>query len=486
MRRIDFTSLNLFHLINYDAEDVLPMHIRNAYIDVNGMITLLSENSSLIINPEKNNPFAYFSDRTGKKSRHQFNDSLKIIIDDSVNDIEMPGMDRMFILHTDMHDIFVNIIPGSFNFIILNKHSIIEGLYSYKKLKDGSIEYRKGDKFSMPAYESVMKHSRATAQYMEKNNIPEDEYLKKSVFRLYMSNGRYSILPHITGDDELAVSHSPSELIALALNTEQRDSKESAIERTVSGLNKRLEASKRKLKKLEDSGKILREIEMLEDKAAAMQAHTEELAGKDKIVLHSLSDPDRELTVELSKTKKPYENIEMYFDRVKNLKRKLKADEQRKHAVRKEIDEIESLIKKAESGVLEKSDEGREKKPEKGRIYVSPGNHTVIAGRNAEENDYITRNMTAKGDLFFHAREKKGSHVILKSGGRQFSKQDIEFAAKIAAYFSAGKHSNLVEVQYTDVRYVSKRRGSKAGEVVMTRETVIFVKPGIPDSKGEI
>lgn len=478
--------MNLFHMINYDAEGILPMHIRNAYIDVNGMITLLSENKSLIINPEKNNPFAYFSDRTGKKSKHQFNDSLKIIIDDSVADIEMLGMDRMFVLHTDRHDIFVNIIPGSFNFIIMNKHSIIEGLYSYKKLKDGSIEYRKGDKFSIPEYESVMKHSRATAQYMEKNNIAEDEYLKKSVFRLYMSNGRYSILPHIAEGDALAVSHSPSELISAALNTEHKDSKESLIERTVSGLNKRLEASKRKLKKLEDKDRIIEEIRLLEEKVAAMQAHAEELNGKDKVLLHSVSDPDRELTVELSKTKKPYENIEMYFDKVKNLKRKLKADEQRKHAVKKEIDEIESLIKKAEAGALEKPEEGREKKPEKGRVYVSPGNHTVIAGRNAEENDYITRNMTAKGDLFFHAREKRGSHVILKSGGRHISKPDIEFAAKIAAYFSAGKHSGLVEVQYTDVKYVSKRKGSKAGEVVMARETVIFVKPGIPDSKGEI
>ncbi|MCK4524096.1 DUF814 domain-containing protein, partial [candidate division WOR-3 bacterium] len=112
-----------------------------------------------------------------------------------------------------------------------------------------------------------------------------------------------------------------------------------------------------------------------------------------------------------------------------------------------------------------------------GRTFMSPGGFKIIAGRSAVENDRITTKIASKKDIFFHAREKHGSHIILVTGGRIPAKVDIEYAASIAAYYSAGKHSALVSVSYTEIRYVTKKRKSKPGEVYLINEKVIFVSP---------
>jgi predicted ribosome quality control (RQC) complex YloA/Tae2 family protein len=67
--------------------------------------------------------------------------------------------------------------------------------------------------------------------------------------------------------------------------------------------------------------------------------------------------------------------------------------------------------------------------------------------------------------------------VILKKGGKEPKKEDIYYAASIAAYNSKGKHSRIVPVSYTERRYVTKRKNSPKGEVVLLREEVIFVEP---------
>ena len=81
-------------------------------------------------------------------------------------------------------------------------------------------------------------------------------------------------------------------------------------------------------------------------------------------------------------------------------------------------------------------------------------------------------------------REAPGSHVILrlKEKGKRPPERDIKRAASIAAWFSKAKHSNLVPVQFTEVRYLRKPKKGKQGKVILTREEVIFVHPEKPGS----
>ena len=116
------------------------------------------------------------------------------------------------------------------------------------------------------------------------------------------------------------------------------------------------------------------------------------------------------------------------------------------------------------------------------RRYSIVGGWTVFVGRSAKENDVLTHRYAAPGDIWFHARQAQGAHVVLRRGkGRaQPAKQAIEEAAAIAAYYSKARTSTQVPVSYTEKRYVKKVRKAPPGTAAMLREKVIFVDPRLP------
>ena len=118
------------------------------------------------------------------------------------------------------------------------------------------------------------------------------------------------------------------------------------------------------------------------------------------------------------------------------------------------------------------------------RRYTVAGDWTVLVGRSAKENDTLTHRYAAPGDLWFHARQAQGAHVVLRreKGRAEPPKQVIEAAAAIAAYHSKARTSKHVPVSYTEKRYVKKVRKGPPGTAAMLREKVIFVDPGLPGS----
>jgi predicted ribosome quality control (RQC) complex YloA/Tae2 family protein len=116
------------------------------------------------------------------------------------------------------------------------------------------------------------------------------------------------------------------------------------------------------------------------------------------------------------------------------------------------------------------------------RVFTVAGGFQVWAGKSGENNDLLSTRNTAKNDLWFHARGVGGSHVVLKvgTGKGEVSKQAIEQAAAIAAYYSKMKKSKLVPVSMCEGKYVRKPKGVPAGTVTLEREKTIFVEPAIP------
>jgi predicted ribosome quality control (RQC) complex YloA/Tae2 family protein len=106
----------------------------------------------------------------------------------------------------------------------------------------------------------------------------------------------------------------------------------------------------------------------------------------------------------------------------------------------------------------------------------------VLVGRNNLENDKLTFHASAPTDLWFHAQNVPGSHVVLKCRGNPGSPPSgiLEMTSAIAAYYSKARHSGLVPVIYTQRKYVRKPRGAKAGQVICEREKMIMVRPGLP------
>ena len=116
------------------------------------------------------------------------------------------------------------------------------------------------------------------------------------------------------------------------------------------------------------------------------------------------------------------------------------------------------------------------------RKHTTTDGFTVLVGRNNRENDVLTLEMAAKGDYWLHTKDIPGSHVILRSEGREISDTAILEAARLAALYSKAKNSENVPVDYVPIRYVKKPSGAKPGKVIFTHNRTVYVDPGEPDS----
>jgi predicted ribosome quality control (RQC) complex YloA/Tae2 family protein len=191
--------------------------------------------------------------------------------------------------------------------------------------------------------------------------------------------------------------------------------------------------------------------------------------------------------VSLKKDLSPQENAAWYY-------RKAKHRKQQEQDLDEKIARMENEIKtlKAEREQLEQATDLRSLKPfmaagkaqEKAAIpfreFIVDG-FTIWAGRSSANNDLLTMKYSHKADLWLHAKGSSGSHVVVKHrSGYEFTKTIVEKAASIAAYFSKQKGSSLVPVSYTLRKFVRKPKGAAVGAVMLEREEVVLVSPGLP------
>jgi len=102
----------------------------------------------------------------------------------------------------------------------------------------------------------------------------------------------------------------------------------------------------------------------------------------------------------------------------------------------------------------------------------------VFAGKNAKNNDLLTQKFARKDDLWLHARDVSGSHVIIRTPkGVKIPMRVIEQVARLAAWHSKRKSDTLCPVIYTQKKYVRKPKGSLPGQVLLSKEEVILVEP---------
>lgn len=110
--------------------------------------------------------------------------------------------------------------------------------------------------------------------------------------------------------------------------------------------------------------------------------------------------------------------------------------------------------------------------------------HSIWIGKNAKANDLLLRNFSQKNDLWLHAKDHAGSHVIIKrsSSNIEIPKEVITQAASYAAWFSKGKNHSLLPVIVTERKFVRKNKHHKAGQVTVDKEQTVLVKPIKPQS----
>lgn len=109
--------------------------------------------------------------------------------------------------------------------------------------------------------------------------------------------------------------------------------------------------------------------------------------------------------------------------------------------------------------------------------FTSSGGHPILVGRNNRQNDYITFRLATRRDIWLHVRQLPGSHVILRSDSLSPAEQDLQEAAFLAAYFSRGRTSGAVSVDFTAVRHVRRQPGGRPGLVFYENQSTLTANP---------
>ena len=190
----------------------------------------------------------------------------------------------------------------------------------------------------------------------------------------------------------------------------------------------------------------------------------------------------------------PKANAQKYYQKYQKAKNSINVLHQQIELTEKEIDYFDSLItamsqasyydaleikeELENEGYLKKKKQRntiRKKKIPQFQKYLTKDGIEIDIGKNNLQNDYLTFKYAHRYDMWFHAKDMPGSHVIVKA--QDLDEYTIRLAAKIAAYYSKGKNSSSVPVNYTLVKTLKKPAGSKPGKVILDNYKTIYIDP---------
>jgi predicted ribosome quality control (RQC) complex YloA/Tae2 family protein len=210
-------------------------------------------------------------------------------------------------------------------------------------------------------------------------------------------------------------------------------------------------------------------------------------------------DPPRSVLIPLDETLDPSGNVQRYFRKYKRAKRGLEATSQRISETEREIaymesalfqtgaaedaEELEAIRKELEEERIlspsKKQKSAREKREMSlpVRRFRSSEGLEIFCGKHNMGNDYLLRRLAKDHDLWFHAQGLPGSHVVLRVGKGEPTFESVLEAATIAAYYSRGRDSTRLPVDYTQVKNVRRPKGAKPGMVIYFHQRTVVVQP---------
>lgn len=199
------------------------------------------------------------------------------------------------------------------------------------------------------------------------------------------------------------------------------------------------------------------------------------------------------LTISLDLSLSPNQNAQRYFKKYQKLKEAVKhlsgLIEETKQSIhyfesveynlsQANLDEIEDIREElVQAGFMKRRATDKRHKRKKPEQYLaSDGKTIILVGRNNLQNEELTFKMAKKGELWFHAKDIPGSHVIIKDNLNPSDEVKTD-AAELAAYFSKGRYSNLLQVDMIEAKKLHKPSGAKPGFVTYTGQKTLRVTP---------
>lgn len=209
---------------------------------------------------------------------------------------------------------------------------------------------------------------------------------------------------------------------------------------------------------------------------------------------------NEEITIPLDPTMTPGENAKKYFAKYNKLKRTWEALTEQVEQTQKELEHLQSIqtalnlsleendladIKRElmEYGYIKFKNEGKKKgklPKSKPLHYISSDGYHIYVGKNNYQNEELTFQLANGGDLWFHAKQTAGSHVIVKTEGKEeLPDRTYEEAARLAAYYSSARTGSKVEIDYTRRSNLKKTPGVAPGFVIYHTNYSMTIEPDI-------
>ena len=273
----------------------------------------------------------------------------------------------------------------------------------------------------------------------------------------------------------------------------ERDRVKQQASELIRRVENELQKNRQKLKKQEKELLATENAEEFRQKGELLTTFLHQVPNdQDQVILENYYT-NQSITIALDKALTPNQNAQRYFKRYQKLKEAVKyltdLIEETKATILY-LESVETVLNQAgldeiaeireeliQTGFIRRRQREKIQKRQKPEQYLASDGKTIIyVGRNNLQNEELTFKMARKEELWFHAKDIPGSHVVI-SGNLNPTDEVKTDAAELAAYFSKGRLSNLVQVDMIEVKKLNKPTGGKPGFVTYTGQKTLRVTP---------
>ena len=322
---------------------------------------------------------------------------------------------------------------------------------------------------------------------------------KLKIFRAFFTSSTQATLtsksftPILFADSQKEFPSLSQLLDAFYQDKAERDRVNQQASELIHRVENELEKNRKKLTKQEQELVATENAEEFRQKGELLTTFLHQVPNnQDQVELDNYYTSEK-ITIVLDKALTPNQNAQRYFKKYQKLKEAVKhltgLIEETKETIQY-LESVETALSQAnlteiteireeliQTGFIRRRQREKIQKRKKPEKYLSTDGQTVIlVGRNNLQNDELTFKMAKKEELWFHAKDIPGSHVVI-TGNLQPSDEVKTDAAELAAYFSKARLSNLVQVDMIEVKKLNKSTGGKPGFVTYTGQKTLRVTP---------
>lgn len=506
----------LFRLLSAELDDILAGYEFKECFSQNKdelIIGLSNGEKEFYIKADLSPQFCCLSfPETFHRAKRNSVDLFKNIIDQSVQSVEVVTNDRSFFINLEGDVKLLFKMHGNRSNILLIENDAVREIFKKSLKKDKYVSVEQLAKSLTADREAFEQSGGRISAFLPTGGPLFRRYLGEKCYDDLDQQGKWSLISNtidllqnrkqidvINIEDQTFLSlipfgeHIESYNSAIkALNAFYNSSARTnhlLSEKTVlvKWLENRLNKTNNYIKKTKDKLHALQHKKDYRQTADIIMANLHTIKeGADTVTLDDFYNGGQ-IEISLKPDMSPQKNAENLYRKAKNqsieintLTQNIKSKEEEWLQLTEEVEAFrisEDLpaIRKRLKSIQKNNAEAEKIVPYHKLIFMG---HEIMVGKNARRNDDLTFGIAHKNDLWLHAKDTQGSHVVVrKVSNDNFPAPVIERAAELAAYYSKRKNENSCPVSYTLKKYVRKGKGMPPGAVFVDKEEVTLVTP---------